>query len=173
CGNDRAYRWPHSDRTGGEQGHAILDTGTCVKRGGFVAIGFGIPINEFTLGTTLIVAGTTALTGGLIQIGLAANKPTLSWVLGLALSAAGFTAIGFGIPIHEFTLGTTLIVEGTLAAVGGLTLAVNSASAPAGADHGGQFVRRPHRRSELVEASPPRGRVPEPPRRPSSAQPQP
>src|SRR5262245_29663747 len=39
---------------------------------GIAAIGFGIPINEFTLGTTLIVAGVSALTGGLILIGLAA-----------------------------------------------------------------------------------------------------
>jgi hypothetical protein len=99
---------------------------------GFAAIGFGVPINEFTLGTTLIVAGTTALTGGLIQIGLAANKTTVSWILGLALSAVGFAAIGFGVPINEFTLGTTLIVAGTFAAVGGLTLvrlALNSLAA--------------------------------------------
>jgi len=39
---------------------------------GVAAIGFGIPINEFTLGTTLIVAGVSALTGGLVLIGLAA-----------------------------------------------------------------------------------------------------
>src|SRR5262244_3123342 len=39
---------------------------------GIAAIGFGIPINEFTLGTTLIVAGVSALTGGLVLIGLAA-----------------------------------------------------------------------------------------------------
>ena len=39
---------------------------------GLVTIGFGIPINEFTLGTTLIIAGTTALTGGLILLGLSA-----------------------------------------------------------------------------------------------------
>ena len=39
---------------------------------GIAAIGFGIPINEFTLGTTLIVAGVSALSGGLILIGLAA-----------------------------------------------------------------------------------------------------
>src|SRR5262245_60879955 len=39
---------------------------------GVAAIGFGIPINEFTLGTTLIITGVTGLTGGLILIGLAA-----------------------------------------------------------------------------------------------------
>ena len=39
---------------------------------GVAAIGLGIPINEFTLGTTLVLAGTTGLAGGLILIGLAA-----------------------------------------------------------------------------------------------------
>jgi hypothetical protein len=35
-------------------------------------VGFGIPINEFSFGNTLIVAGTTATIGGLIVIGLGA-----------------------------------------------------------------------------------------------------
>ncbi len=46
--------------------------GIVVAAGGVAAITFGIPLNEFTLGTTLIVAGTTALTGGLILVGLGA-----------------------------------------------------------------------------------------------------
>jgi hypothetical protein len=46
--------------------------GIAIAAAGVAAIGFGIPINEFTLGTTLIVAGVSALTGGLILIGLAA-----------------------------------------------------------------------------------------------------
>ena len=50
----------------------LLMLGIAVAAGGVAAIGFGIPINEFTLGNTLIVAGTTALTGGLILIGLSA-----------------------------------------------------------------------------------------------------
>jgi hypothetical protein len=37
---------------------------------GAVLIGFGIPINEFSFGNTLIIAGTTAAVGGLIVIGL-------------------------------------------------------------------------------------------------------
>jgi TIR domain len=105
--------------------------GLALSAVGFAAIGFGVPINEHTLGTTLIVAGTIALTGGLIQIGLAANKATVSWILGLALSAVGFAAIGFGVPINEFTLGTTLIVAGTIALTGGLIqigLAANKAT---------------------------------------------
>ena len=50
----------------------LLMLGIVVAAAGTAAIGFGIPINEFTLGTTLIVTGTTALTGGLILIGLSA-----------------------------------------------------------------------------------------------------
>ena len=39
---------------------------------GLVMIGFGVPINEFSFGNTLIGAGTTAAVGGLIIIGLGA-----------------------------------------------------------------------------------------------------
>jgi hypothetical protein len=46
--------------------------GILVAAAGVAAIGFGIPINEFTLGTTLIITGVTGLTGGLTLIGLAA-----------------------------------------------------------------------------------------------------
>jgi hypothetical protein len=37
---------------------------------GLVMVGFGVPINEFSFGNTLISAGTTAAVGGLIIIGL-------------------------------------------------------------------------------------------------------
>ncbi len=37
---------------------------------GLAMVGFGIPINEFSFGNTLISAGTTAVVGGLIIIGL-------------------------------------------------------------------------------------------------------
>jgi hypothetical protein len=39
---------------------------------GVAMVGFGIPVNEFSFGNTLIVAGTTLATGGLIVIGLSA-----------------------------------------------------------------------------------------------------
>ena len=39
---------------------------------GAVMIGFGIPVNEFSFGNTLIGAGTTSLIGGLIVVGLGA-----------------------------------------------------------------------------------------------------
>src|SRR5258708_6405115 len=62
--------------------------GIVIAAAGIAAIGFGIPINEFTLGTTLIVAGVSALTGGLILIGLAAVVAELS-----RLAEAGRTRI--------------------------------------------------------------------------------
>ena len=37
---------------------------------GVAMVGFGIPINEFSFGNTLIVAGTTAAVGGLIVIAI-------------------------------------------------------------------------------------------------------
>src|SRR5262245_42920561 len=49
----------------------LLILGILVAGVGIATIGFGIPINEFSLGTTLIIAGSTALTGGLVLIRLA------------------------------------------------------------------------------------------------------
>ena len=39
---------------------------------GFLSIVYGIPVNEFSFGNTLIVAGTVAVVGGFLLIGLAA-----------------------------------------------------------------------------------------------------
>jgi hypothetical protein len=50
----------------------LLVLGIVVAAAGVAAIGFGVPINEFTLGNTLILTGATALTGGLILIALSA-----------------------------------------------------------------------------------------------------
>ena len=52
--------------------------GILVTGAGIVTIGFGIPINEFNLGNTLIVSGTVALSSGLILIGLAAAVDQLA-----------------------------------------------------------------------------------------------
>jgi hypothetical protein len=49
----------------------LLVVGILATAVGVITVGFGIPINEFSLGNTLIIAGTTALMGGLIVIGLA------------------------------------------------------------------------------------------------------
>jgi hypothetical protein len=49
----------------------LLAVGLLATAAGFVTIGFGIPINAFSLGNTLIIAGTIAVASGLILIGLA------------------------------------------------------------------------------------------------------
>lgn len=50
---------------------SLLAFGIIAAAAGVAMIGFGIPINEFSLGNTLLVAGTMAVVGGLILIGLA------------------------------------------------------------------------------------------------------
>jgi hypothetical protein len=44
----------------------LFSVGTFALVAGLVMVGFGIPINEFSFGNTLISAGTTAAVGGLI-----------------------------------------------------------------------------------------------------------
>jgi hypothetical protein len=58
----------------------LLILGILLAAAGIVAIGFGIPINEFNLGNTLIVAGTIAVSAGLILIGLAAAVDQLTQI---------------------------------------------------------------------------------------------
>src|SRR6188768_2102605 len=50
----------------------LMAVGLLVTAAGLLTIGFGIPINAFSLGNTLIISGTIAGVGGLILIGLAA-----------------------------------------------------------------------------------------------------
>src|SRR5262245_43863537 len=56
----------------------LYGVGLLVTAAGFVTIGFGIPINAFSLGNTLIIAGTVAVVGGLVLIGLAAGLRQLN-----------------------------------------------------------------------------------------------
>ena len=49
----------------------LLSVGLLITAAGFLTVGFGIPINAFSLGNTLIIAGTVSVVGGLILIGLA------------------------------------------------------------------------------------------------------
>jgi hypothetical protein len=49
----------------------LLAVGLLATAAGFVTIGFGIPINAFSLGNTLIIAGTIGVAAGLILIGIA------------------------------------------------------------------------------------------------------
>ena len=50
----------------------LMAVGLLVTAAGLLTIGFGIPINAFSLGNTLIISGTIAAVGGLVLIGLAA-----------------------------------------------------------------------------------------------------
>jgi hypothetical protein len=50
----------------------LLAVGILVAAGGVASTGFGIAISELPLGPPLLIAGVTALTGGLILIGLSA-----------------------------------------------------------------------------------------------------
>jgi hypothetical protein len=48
-------------------------------------------------------------------------------ILGIVVTAAGIAAIGFGIPLNDFTLSTTLYITGTIGLVGGFILVSLSA----------------------------------------------
>jgi hypothetical protein len=50
----------------------LLALGVLATAAGFVMVGFGIPINAFSLGNTLIISGTIAVGCGFILIGMAA-----------------------------------------------------------------------------------------------------
>src|SRR5712691_8763918 len=56
----------------------VLVLGIAITAAGVISIGFGIPINDLSLGHTLITAGATALAGGLILVGLAAAVAELT-----------------------------------------------------------------------------------------------
>jgi hypothetical protein len=63
--------------------------GVLLAVAGIVAIGFGIPINEFNLGNTMIVAGTVAVAAGLILFGLAAAVDQLTQIANALRPRAG------------------------------------------------------------------------------------
>ena len=68
--------------------------GLAAAAAGVLMIGFGIPINEFSLGNTLIIAGTTALAGGLVVIGLSVVARQLSKIADLLLTRPAGPASG-------------------------------------------------------------------------------
>jgi TIR domain len=89
---------------------------------GLSAIASGIPIHDFAFGVSLILAGTCALAAGLIEIGLVVDRNSVRWIMGVGEGAIGVIAIGLSIPIHEFSLGQTLTIAGSIAVTGGLGL---------------------------------------------------
>src|ERR1700722_17449693 len=80
----------------------LLILGILVAGAGVVTIGFGIPINEFNLGGTMIIAGTTAVAGGLILVGLATAVDQLTQIAKALRPRAGARpgapAGGAGVP---------------------------------------------------------------------------
>lgn len=77
----------------------LFGIGTFALFAGLVMIGFGIPINEFSFGNTLISAGTTAVVGGLIIIGLGVVAGQLRRV---AEALAVQSPARFGQPMEAF-----------------------------------------------------------------------
>jgi hypothetical protein len=69
--------------------------GVLLAAAGIVAIGFGIPINEFNLGNTMIVGGTVAVAAGLILFGLAAAVDQLTQIANALRPRAGAR------PVHQ------------------------------------------------------------------------
>src|SRR5215218_9255166 len=61
----------------------LLLLGILAIGAGLTAIGFGIPVYAAELGYTLIVAGTTGLSGGLILLGLSAAVRQLTRIAGV------------------------------------------------------------------------------------------
>ena len=67
----------------------LLVLGVVTAGAGAVMIGIGVPINEFSLGNTLIVSGTTALVGGLVVIALSVATRQLIRIATLLKPQAG------------------------------------------------------------------------------------
>jgi hypothetical protein len=77
----------------------LIGVGALALLAGAVMIGFGIPVNEFSFGNTLISAGTTAVVGGLIVIGLGLVMAQLQRI---AESLAARTPIRSSQPFDRF-----------------------------------------------------------------------
>lgn len=103
----------------------------------------------------------------------------LLFVVGAIAAVAGLGAIGYGIPVREFSFGNTLIVAGTIAAAGGLIVIgigavvghlrriseMLAARSPAGAVSSHETFEPP----AGAYAAPTPGRIPFPPRPQSAA----
>jgi hypothetical protein len=83
----------------------LLSIGVIATAIGMFTIGFGIPINEFSFGNTLIIAGTVSVTGGLILIGIAAAVRELRRI---AAAVGGRPPIRRSEPADPFAPGVGL-----------------------------------------------------------------
>src|SRR4051812_4924567 len=89
----------------------------------------------------------------------------LLYVVGALAAAAGAAAIGFGIPVKEFSFGNTLILGGAVALVGGLILIALAAAVAQLQRIGEMLGARPLARNGRLDAlSTASGRIPFPTR---------
>ena len=80
--------------------HVILwGLGIASVLAGAAMLGFGIPNNEFGLGNALIGAGTTAVVGGLVTIGIAVVVGQLTRIVNTFDMQATGRAIGSGVAV--------------------------------------------------------------------------
>src|ERR1700690_3762237 len=77
----------------------LFVVGAIATMAGVGMVGYGIPINEFSFGNTLIVAGTTTAVGGLIIIGIAA---TIGQLQRIAETLATRTPVRSSRPLEMF-----------------------------------------------------------------------
>lgn len=68
---------------------------------GLAMIGFGIPINEFSFGNTLIGAGTTAAVGGLVIIAVGVAVGQLRRIAGMLADPAQATLARLPLPLDD------------------------------------------------------------------------
>ncbi len=78
---------------------AMFVMGCIAVMAGVAMVGFGIPINEFSFGNTLIVSGTTLATGGIIMIGISA---AVSQLQRIAEALAARAPVQPGWPMEAF-----------------------------------------------------------------------
>jgi hypothetical protein len=80
--------------------------GAIVTMLGIGMAGYGIPINEFSFGNTLIVAGTTATVGGLIIIGIGAAVSKLQRILDALATARTPVRVSRPLEMAESSAGS-------------------------------------------------------------------
>lgn len=79
--------------------------GLAATAAGVLTIGFGIPINEFSLGNTLIIAGTTMLASGLVVVALAITNRQLKKIADILMSRPGGAVSGRSSDVLEQATG--------------------------------------------------------------------
>jgi hypothetical protein len=124
---------------------------------GLAMIGFGIPINEFSFGNTLISAGTTAAIGGLviIAVGIAVRQlRRIADMLADPAQAAGLSRLP--LPLDELEpAAASRKAPGLGAAVApALTPALGTPGSNQGGDQGGRVAYPPRPKADAFAVEP-------------------